>query len=135
MTIVRALAVWALLLGVAILNGGIREGWITPRFGPSTGHILSTIILATLIVLIAWLTVGWIRLPTPSAALGVGLLWLVLTLAFEFLAGHYLFRRSWATLWSDYDLNRGRIWVLVPIVTLLSPFLAGQIRGLFKSGM
>lgn len=133
--ILRALTVWVLLLGIAILNGGIREGWITPRFGASTGHVASTIMLAAFILLAAWLTIGWIRPPSPIAALRVGLLWLVLTLAFEFLAGHYLFGRPWSTLWSDYDLSRGRIWVLIPIITLLAPVLAGQLRGLYRASV
>ena len=65
-------------------------------------------------------------------ALRVGILWLVLTLAFELIAGHYLFRRSWPSLWAEYDLSRGRIWVLVPLVTFLAPLLAGYLRGLFR---
>lgn len=48
-------------------------------------------------------------------ALKVGALWLVLTLAFEFLAGHYLFQKPWAVLLQDYDLSWGRIWVAVLI--------------------
>jgi hypothetical protein len=130
--ILRATAVWALLLVIAILNGGVREGWITPRWGSRTGHIASTLMLAALIFLTAWLSVRWLRLSTPAGAVRVGILWLVLTLAFEFLGGHYLFRRSWASLWAEYDLSQGRIWVLVPLVTFLAPLLAGYLRGLFR---
>jgi hypothetical protein len=133
--ILRAVVVWVLLLGIAILNGGVREGWITPRFGASAGHVASTILLAAFILLTAWLTIGWIRPPSPNAALRVGLLWMVLTLAFEFLGGHYLFGRPWNTLWSDYDLSRGRIWTLIPIVTLLAPVLAGHLRGFYRASV
>ena len=128
----RATAVWVLLLVIAILNGGVRERWITPRWGPRTGHIASTLMLAALIFLTTWLNVRWLRLSTPGDALRVGILWLVLTLAFELIAGHYLFRRSWPSLWAEYDLSRGRIWVLVPLVTFLAPLLAGYPRGLFR---
>jgi len=38
----RALAIWLLLLIVAVLNGAIREVLITPRFGEQAGHIEST---------------------------------------------------------------------------------------------
>jgi phosphotransferase system glucose/maltose/N-acetylglucosamine-specific IIC component len=124
----RALVVWLLFLGIAILNGGIREGWLTPRFGAATGHVLSTVMLAAFILLASWLTIGWIRAPSSSAAFQVGLMWVVLTLAFEFLGGHYLFGRAWTTLWSDYDLTRGRISLLIPVVTLLAPLLARQLR-------
>ena len=42
----RALAIWLLLLIVAVLNGAIREVLITPRFGEQGGHIGSTAIFA-----------------------------------------------------------------------------------------
>jgi hypothetical protein len=128
----RAVAVWVLLLMLAILNGGVRETWLTPRLGGRTGHVVSTLMLAGLILLSAWLTIRWIRSSNTGAALRVGAIWLVLTLGFEFLAGHYLFGRSWATLWAEYDVSQGRIWVLIPLVTLLAPLLAGQARGLYR---
>jgi hypothetical protein len=130
--ILRATAVWVLLLVMAILNGGVRERWITPRWGPRAGHIASTLMLAALILLTAWLSVRWLRLSTPADAFRVGILWSVLTLAFELIAGHYLFRRSWPSLWAEYDLRQGRIWILVPLVTLLAPLAAGYLRGLFR---
>jgi hypothetical protein len=128
---VRAIAVWGLLLVIAILNGGVREWWLVPRWGASTVHIVSTVMLAALILLTAWLSVRWLRLSLPAEALGIGVLWLVLTLAFEFLAGHYLFRRSWSSLWAEYDLSQGRIWAVIPLVTLLAPLIAGYLKGSF----
>jgi hypothetical protein len=90
------------------------------------------VMLAGLILLSAWLTVRWIRPWNTGAALRVGAIWLVLTLGFEFLAGHYLFGRSWASLWAEYDVSQGRIWVLIPLVTLSAPLLAGNARGLYR---
>jgi hypothetical protein len=58
-------------------------------------------------------------------------LWVALTLAFEFLAGHYLFHKPWAALLADYDLSRGRIWILVLVATLLMPLWLARERGLF----
>jgi len=60
----------------------------------------------------------------------IGVLWLVLTLAFEFLAGHYVFGNPWSRLWTDYDVLRGRIWILVLVTTLVAPVIAARIRGL-----
>ena len=54
--------------------------------------------------------------------------WVALTLAFEFLAGHYLFHNPWDKLLADYDVWHGRIWPLVPIVTLLAPVIAYRMR-------
>jgi len=40
-----------------------------------------------------------------------------LTVAFEFLAGHYVFGTPWHQLVADYNIFRGRIWVLVLITS------------------
>ena len=37
----------------------------------------------------------------------VGIAWVALTVAFEFLAGHYVFGNSWEKLLADYNVLRG----------------------------
>jgi hypothetical protein len=64
-------------------------------------------------------------------ALGVGLFWLLFTVLFEFGAGHYLFRNPWEQLLADYNIFKGRIWVLVLLATLFAPYWAARLRGLF----
>ncbi|HVX89104.1 MAG TPA: hypothetical protein VG940_09270 [Gemmatimonadales bacterium] len=119
----RALAVWGLLLLLAVLNGGLRERWLVPALGPLRAHQVSTLLLAALILGATWCTIRWIGPGTRRDALTIGALWLGLTLAFEFLAGHFLFHRPWPALLADYDLSQGRIWILVPVVTFLAPTL------------
>jgi hypothetical protein len=126
MRTVPAVVVWLGLLVLAIANGAVRELWIVPRLGTEPGHVISTAMLSTLIVLLTWLTIGWLRPANATAALQVGLLWLVLTGLFEFGAGHYLFAKSWNDLLADYDLVRGRVWIVVPIITLFAPLLAAK---------
>jgi hypothetical protein len=58
----------------------------------------------------------------------VGILWAVLTVAFEFLAGHYAFGHPWPELLADYDLLRGRVWLLVLVTTLVAPRWAWRVR-------
>jgi hypothetical protein len=53
----------------------------------------------------------------------------VLTLAFEFGVGHWVFRNSWEKLLHDYDLSSGRIWILVLATTLLAPVAAFRLGG------
>ena len=54
--------------------------------------------------------------------------WLGLTVAFEFLGGHYLFGDSWERLLAAYNVAQGQVWVLVLIATLLAPVLAYGMR-------
>ena len=127
--ILRATLIWLAILLLAILNGGAREAFLVPRAGPQVGHVISTIILAILVLATAWLAIRWIAPATRGHALFVGVYWTALTLAFEFLAGHYMFGDSWEKLRGEYNIAQGRIWILVPIVTLFSPMWAYTVRG------
>jgi hypothetical protein len=128
--ILRALAVWCLLVVLAMLNGGVRDTWLSPRLGDSIGRGISTLTLCALILLATWATIGWIGPATRRGALGIGAVWLALTLAFEFGVGHYGFGKPWRELLADYDLSRGRIWIAVLVVTLLAPSWAARLRGI-----
>jgi hypothetical protein len=128
--LLRGLLVWLLLLVLAFLNGGLRELLLIPNTGDLAGRALSTVILSAAIVVLTWLTMPWVAPTTARDALALGAVWLALTLAFEFLAGHYLFGNPWERLLEDYDVLRGRIWVLVLITTALAPLLVSRARGL-----
>ena len=120
----RALAVWVLLLVIAIVNGAIREGILRPTWGVRAAHVVSTLSLSILILAAAWMTGPFVRYSSPAAAWSVGILWVALTLAFEFLGGRFLFGKTWEVLLADYDVMQGRIWPLVLVVTLIAPVLA-----------
>jgi hypothetical protein len=124
----RALIVWLLLLMAALANGGFREAVLTPGLGLPVAHVISTLLLSTTIVALTWLLTPWMHLRTVSDGVLVGMVWAGLVLAFEFLAGHFLFGRSWPYLVADYDVSRGRIWILVPLVTLFAPAWARRVR-------
>jgi hypothetical protein len=124
----RALAVWCGILVLASLNGGVRDLLLTPRLGDTAARALSTTLLCGLVLLATWFTVDWIGPRSARDALLIGTLWVALTLAFEFGAGHYLFHKPWATLLADYDVRRGRIWIAVLVVTFVAPVWLGQLR-------
>jgi hypothetical protein len=126
----RALAVWFLLLILAVLNGGVRDTWLSPRLGDTVGRALSTLLLSGLILFATGMTIGWIRPATTGDSLKVGALWLALTLTFEFVVGHYGLGKPWTELLADYDVRRGRIWVVVLLVTFLAPLWTARLRGL-----
>src|SRR4030067_460819 len=107
--IIRASIIWLGLLVLAIGNGTVREFLISPRTGPQIGHVVSTILLSALICVVAWFTVSWIAPGTRHRALLVGSWWVVLTLAFELLAVHYLFGNSWSKLLADYRSEERRV--------------------------
>ena len=58
----------------------------------------------------------------------VGILWLILTLTFELVFGHHIFRRSWTDLASDYDILHGGFLAFGMAVVALSPVIAARFR-------
>jgi hypothetical protein len=81
-------------------------------------------------MVLTWMSIRWIAPRSAQQAWEVGLIWVALTLAFEFLAGHYVFHNPWSRLLEDYNVVRGRIWILVLITTLMSPRLCAGLRNL-----
>jgi len=126
----RSTVVWFLLLFLAVMNGSLRNIVLTPRLGEVGGHIMSTILLVTAILVVTWLTIGWIRPATSSEALLIGGGWVLMTLAFEFLAGHYVFRASWDRLLADYNVFGGRTWLLVLAASAFAPLIMSRARNL-----
>ncbi len=115
-------AAWFPMLAIAIVNGTLRELAYAPYMSELRAHQLSTL---TAIVLFGFY-IGWIvrRRPLPSgrAALAVGLVWLVMTVAFEFLFGRYVAGRPRAALLANYDLSAGRVWALLVVWIALAPY-------------
>jgi len=114
---------WLAILLLAIVNGALRQAVLIPRIGERAGHVVSTLLLCAIILGATWPLLSWIRPAAARDAWGIGALWLGLTVAFEFVAGHYAFGNSWETLLADYDVAQGRIWILVLVTTVLAPVL------------
>ncbi|MFL5517111.1 MAG: hypothetical protein ACJ8DJ_13190 [Gemmatimonadales bacterium] len=129
----RSLAVWLGILVLASVNGALRDLVLAPRLGDTPARALSTVILCGLVLLVTWWSVAWIGPRSRSDAITIGVLWVVCTLGFEFLAGHYLFRKAWAELLADYDLRRGRIWIAALVVTFAAPWWMARARGLERT--
>jgi hypothetical protein len=126
--IARSLLVWCGLLTLAVANGTLRETVLTPRFGSGTAHVISSALLSTLIVVVGWFAMPWIGPATLQDAWVIGVTWVTLTVAFEFLGGHFLFGKPWKLLAADYNVLAGRIWIMVLIATFIAPILVYSWR-------
>lgn len=123
-----AVACWLVQLVCAVALGAGRQLVLAPVLGDMAARAVGTLVLCLAIVFLAR---QFLRRHRPSAAarLAVGGLWCALTLAFEFLAGHYLFGAPWEMLWADWNMAKGHLWPLVPAVTLLAPLPAPPAPG------
>lgn len=120
---VRYVFAWVPMLFIAIANGALRQFTFGKAMPELRAHQLSTAIGAVLIGLYIY---SILRIRPPSSgrqALAIGVLWLLLTVTFEFAFGRLVVHRPWALLFHDYDLCAGRIWVLFLAWITLSPYL------------
>lgn len=123
-----SLGIWLLLVVLAIVNGTIRNSLITPKVGEYAGHVISTVIFMCVILLVTYLFLSSLKIEySKTDLLLVGALWLALTIIFEFVFGHYVVGHPWERLLADYNIFKGRVWILVLLTTFIAPFLVGSL--------
>jgi len=130
----KAFALWLLVLVFAVANGALREGVLLQVFARSSAFTVSGILLIACIFVIALLSVHWLGKLTFVQYVLVGLLWLVLTLAFEFGFGLLVRRQTLASLLEAYRFKEGNIWPIVLAVVAVAPAAAAVVRGLCVRG-
>ncbi len=119
----RFVLVWLVMLSVSIVNGALRDltyGKLLPALLANQVSCAGGIILLGVVI---YLYVR--RRPFTSArqAWLVGLFWLALTVAFEFLFFHYVAGHSWETLLANYDVMSGHLWPLILLWMWGAPYL------------
>lgn len=128
MTILKYTIAWLFLVIIGILNGAIRTIVYGPIMSELTAHQISSVTGMILIGLVTWLlSLKW-KIPSERHALIIGSIWLVLTIVFEFVFGHYVMGHPWSRLLHDYNLLQGRLWSLVLVFSMVVPYLIYKMR-------
>lgn len=117
----KYLIAWLPMVLIGIANGVLREFTYGRFVGELTAHQLSTGVALVLFGVYVWLVVRVWPPVSTAQSVRVGIVWLVLTVAFEFLFGHYVVGHAWARLLHDYNLLAGRVWALVLIWIAAAP--------------
>ena len=122
------LLAWLGLAVVAIVNGALRVKGYAPYMSELSAHQVSTFIGIGLFGIFFWLLTGFFPLSSSRQALGIGVMWLVMTILFEFVFGHFVMGHSWTKLFADYNIFEGRLWILILLWTLFGPYIFYRIR-------
>jgi hypothetical protein len=118
----KYLTAWFVMLLASVANGAIRDFTYGKHMDELTAHQLSTVGSVLLLGIVIW---GFVRLYPPSSgkkAISIGLLWMALTVAFEFLFFHYVGGHSWSELVANYNVLKGRVWVFVLAWVAIAPY-------------
>lgn len=130
MSVPRAFLLWSAIIPFAIINGFFRDAVLVRMAGPVAARTCSGILLSLAIFGWTLLTIRWIKRPRFLGYLAVGLLWLTLTIAFEFFFGRFVAKQSWEHLLRPYRFEGGDIWPIVLLVVATSPSVAAKLRRL-----
>lgn len=131
---IDALVVWIIFVFLAIFNGEIRNKLYLQRLGELRAHQLSSVIFIAVIFAVTYAFLNFLSISySPKDLLVLGLMWLLMTVIFEFLFGHYVIGHPWATLLADYNILEGRIWLLVLGAVAIAPLLVDRIMVSLRS--
>ncbi len=113
---------WFGMMVLAVINGTIRDFVYKPHMDPLSAHQLSTLFLLMLMAGYFW----WLRRRWPLASAQqawlVGIIWFVMTEAFEFGLG---LRRGtpWSEMFAAYNVFAGQAWAFIPLWVLVGPYV------------
>jgi len=119
---------WIPMVLIAIANGALREATYGKLMSELQAHQISTLSGLLLFSAYIWIVIRTWRPYTSGQAITVGLIWLGLTVAFEFLFGHYVVGQPWSKLLYDYNVFAGRVWVVVLIWVTLAPYVFYRLQ-------
>jgi hypothetical protein len=125
----RACVAWVTLAAVMVALGTVRERLLAPRLGELTAHQVTCFIGSLLILAVAYAALPWLAvLDAPTLQVEIGVFWLLLTLPFELLFGHWVAGQPWSRLLENYNLLRGRLLLVILVLVFLAPRLAGLLH-------
>lgn len=119
---------WIPGIPIAIVNALLRNSLYSQFLSELRAHQLSAVSFMLLFGVYTWFILKWLNLNSSQEALLLGLTWLILTVGFEFLFGHFVMGHPWARLLHDYNLLAGRVWILVLLWIAASPSIIYQIQ-------
>jgi len=119
---------WVPMLFIAIANGVLRQAWYAKYLSELQAHQLSTLIASLLFGIYIWMILRYWKPASARQAVAIGMVWLGLTVAFEFLFGHFVAGHSWPRLLQDYNLLAGRLWSLLLLWVAVTPYCFYRIN-------
>jgi hypothetical protein len=112
---------WLPMIFIAFANGTFRQFVLLKYMDSLKAHQLSTVILIILCSIYTVLIFPQLSLYNRKQAFAVGLLWMALTVLFEFTLGR-ISNKPWDSLLEDYNICKGHIWPVFLCWLLLMPY-------------
>ena len=120
--------IWMIIALLAILNGIFRESILVTNLGQNTALSMSGIMLCMIVFIVTYISFPLFGKHHALTYFFIGLQWVIMTLLFEFLFGHYVMGKPWSSIFQVFNIMRGNLFIIVLIVSLFSPLLVAKIK-------
>ena len=124
----RYFVAWFPIIILAFANATIREAVYKRYVGELAAHQISTLTLGILVGIYVWVLGRHLKLQSSRQAVGVGFMWLVMTVIFETGLGRYVLGNPWSQVLRDYNIAEGRVWPLFLLWLTVSPYVFYRIK-------
>ena len=122
--VLGALATWASFVVGAAFIGGLGAGFLVPRIGEQATQLLDASMMVALVYGLTYVLVSSHQIVSIRFLFGIGIAWAVLTAALEILIGHFMLDQAWAQLLRFYKKRTGRLYFVLLLVLVVSPYVA-----------
>jgi len=113
---------------IAVANGMVREKLYGQSMSELSAHQLSTLTAIILLGIYIFVLTIVFQIQSAKQAFTISGIWMIMTVIFEFVFGHFVAGHSWSTLFMDYNILKGRVWVIVLIWTFIAPYVFYRLR-------
>ncbi|HSR73436.1 MAG TPA: hypothetical protein VLL31_01205 [Sulfurovum sp.] len=124
----KASVVWFVIALSAIANGLFRETVLLSSLGQSIALPVSGMLLSLIVFIVTYLSFPLFGKHNAPTYFLIGLQWVLMTLLFEVLLGHYMMGKSWYDISQVFNIMKGDLFIIVLIVSLFSPLLVAKIK-------
>lgn len=118
---------WFPMLVIAVINGTLRDLGYKKYTTALAAHQISTLSLIIFFAFYIFFIIRKFPPENPLQAINIGILWVILTLIFEF--GFGLYRgNTFNSLLSEYNIFKGKLWILIPLWIAIAPYLFYKLQ-------
>ncbi|MBX3290571.1 MAG: hypothetical protein KF855_14745 [Acidobacteria bacterium] len=126
--LLKALAVWLLIILAETLHGILRGLLLVPLTGDLAARQIGVVIGSLIIFAVSYFTIDRIGTTNWQQRLFIGFGWVILTVLFELFLGKVLLGLDWDRILSDYDIGRGGFMLFGLLFMAASPSIAYMLR-------
>jgi hypothetical protein len=119
---------WVVMAVAATVNGIVRVVVLEPPLGERVAGVISVISAIVILQAIAFFSLRRHPATSRKQLAAIAAAWLLMTIAFEFVFGHFVDNKSWSELLANYNLVQGRLWPVVLASIFAAPLVWGRVE-------